>query len=80
MRRIIVAGAVARRVAELAREISAHYGGERILCVGVLKGACLFLADLARRIAPEPEIDFVKLSSYGSGTRHGESLRFELDV
>lgn len=80
LRKIIGSGAIQRRVRGLAREISDRYAGERLLCVGVLKGACLFFADLVRRLDLEPEIDFVTLSSYGAGTSPNEAFRFDLDM
>lgn len=54
--------------ASVARQISAAYNGRKLVLVGVLKGAFIFLADLARRITIPVEIDFVRAASYGSGT------------
>ena len=58
---------IAVRVQALAADISRHYP-DGVLLVGVLKGACFFLADLARQLTVPVEIDFVGISSYGSGT------------
>lgn len=55
----------------LGREIGAHYQGRSVLVLGVLKGGFMFTADLVRHIDPVPlklEVDFIKASSYGSGT------------
>ena len=71
---------VARRVRELARTISAEYAdaGEIVL-VGVLKGAFVFLADLARLLTVPHIVDFIAVSSYGTSTASGE-VRLELDL
>lgn len=55
-------------VRRLAREISDAYRGECPVLVGVLKGAFVFLADLARELTISFEIDFIRARSYGSGT------------
>src|SRR4051812_50223057 len=57
------------RIAELGREITADYAGTRPLLVGILKGAFMFMADLARAIDLPVEFDFMAVSSYGSATR-----------
>lgn len=57
---------IERRVEELAAQIRRDYADGQPLFLGVLKGAFIFLADLARRMDPSPEIDFILLSSYGS--------------
>lgn len=56
------------RVADLGREITEAYPDGDVLVLGTLKGACLFMADLVRRIARPVQLDFVVASSYGSGT------------
>ncbi len=65
---LISEAAIARRVDELAAQISRDYAdaGE-VLLVGVLRGAFIFLADLARRLTVPRRIDFVALSSYDQG-------------
>lgn len=69
-----------RRVDELAAQISADYAdyGEIIL-IGVLKGAFIFLADLARRLTIERRIEFIALSSYRYGAESG-AVRLLMDV
>lgn len=70
---------IARRVDELAAQISADLAGaEEVLLVGVLRGAFIFLADLARRIAVPVRIDFMALASY-EGTTSGD-VRLVLDL
>jgi hypoxanthine phosphoribosyltransferase len=54
------------RIKELAARINADYAGKTILFIGVLNGSFIFLADLIREITVDCEMDFVKLSSYGS--------------
>lgn len=56
------------RVDELGREIAADYSGKELVLVGVLKGSCVFLADLMRAIDLPLSIDFMSVSSYKDGT------------
>jgi len=69
-----------RRVAELGDAITADYAGRAPLLVGVLKGACVFLSDLARAIALPLEIDFMAVASYGSSTRTSGVVRIVKDL
>lgn len=62
---------LASRIAELGASISADYGDEPIICIGVLKGSILFLADLIRTINSPLEIDFLGVSSYQGTTSTG---------
>jgi hypoxanthine phosphoribosyltransferase len=68
------------RIAELGAQISADYAGERILLVAVLRGAALFLADLARQITVPVELDFKAVSSYGSSTKSSGVVRILKDL
>lgn len=69
------------RVAELARRISSDYAGTgELLLVGVLKGAFIFLADLARRLEVPHRVDFVALSSYGAAGSTQGNLRLIMDL
>lgn len=52
-------------VQAIADRINKDYDGKKVVLVGVLKGALLFMADLVRRLNPEHEVEFVRLSSYG---------------
>jgi len=74
------AGQISARVAELGRQISADYVGQSVVLVGVLKGATLFLADLARAIELDNTFDFVAVSSYGKGTRTSGAVRLIKDL
>ncbi|MBO0731548.1 MAG: hypoxanthine phosphoribosyltransferase [Acidimicrobiaceae bacterium] len=69
-----------RRVAELGAEITRDYSGRVPLLVGVLKGACVFLSDLARAIDLPVEMDFMAVSSYGSSTRTSGVVRIVKDL
>jgi hypoxanthine phosphoribosyltransferase len=71
---------IAKRVAELADAITRDYQGETILFVGVLKGASIFLSDLARQVKLDATFDFISVSSYGSGTRTSGEVKLNKDV
>jgi hypoxanthine phosphoribosyltransferase len=71
---------IARRVAEMGREITAWYPpGEDLLVVGLLKGSFIFLADLVREIARPLHVDFLVAASYGSGTVSTGDVRLVYD-
>jgi hypoxanthine phosphoribosyltransferase len=67
-------------VRELGEEISRDYAGRRLLCVGVLKGAVLFLSDLMRFIDIPVEVDFMAVASYGSATDSSGVVRILKDL
>ena len=69
-----------RRVRELGEQITADYAGRPPLLIGVLKGACFFLSDLARAIGLPVEIDFMAVSSYGSATHTSGVVRILKDL
>lgn len=69
-----------KRVAELAAEISQDFFGKDVLLIGVLKGAFLFMADLAREISVPVEVDFMAVSSYGSATKTSGVVRILKDL
>jgi hypoxanthine phosphoribosyltransferase len=71
---------IARRVQELAGEISRDYQGCDLVLVGVLKGAFIFLADLVRELSYPVEIDFVRLASYGGSTSPTGEVQITKDV
>ena len=68
------------RVAELAEQITADYQGRPPLLVGVLKGAFVFMSDLARAIQLPVEFDFMAVSSYGSATKTSGVVRIVKDL
>ena len=57
---------IAKRVAEMGEEIARDYRGQSIIFIGVLKGAAVFLSDLARHVPLEATFDFIGVSSYGN--------------
>src|SRR6476469_7615536 len=59
---------ISARIKELGAEISEAYAGKELILVGVLKGSCVFLADLMRAIDLNLSIDFMAVSSYKDGT------------
>ena len=59
---------IATRVAELGQAISRDYAGRRLVMIGILNGAFIFMADLVREIELPLEIDFIRVSSYGAST------------
>lgn len=68
------------RIAALGKEITADYAGRPPLLVGVLKGAFMFMSDLARAIDLPVEFDFMAVSSYGSATRTSGVVRILKDL
>ena len=69
-----------RRIAELGARITKDYAGRPPLLVGVLKGAFVFMADLARAIDLPVAVDFMAVSSYGSSTRTSGVVRIVKDL
>ena len=71
---------IARRVREMAAEITAHYApDDELLVLGLLKGSFIFLADLVRRIDRPLHLDFLVAASYGSGTVSSGDLQLLYD-
>jgi hypoxanthine phosphoribosyltransferase len=68
------------RIAELARQIEADYAGHDVLLVGVLKGAVMVMADLARELRIPLTMDWMAVSSYGSGTESSGVVRILKDL
>jgi hypoxanthine phosphoribosyltransferase len=68
------------RLAELAAEIDADYEGRDILLVGVLNGAVMVVADLQRAMRSHVEMDWMAISSYGSGTQSSGVVRILKDL
>lgn len=60
---------IAERIAELGAQITREYAGKELVLVGVLKGSCVFLADLMRAIDLKLTIDFMSVSSYKDGMK-----------
>lgn len=71
---------IARRVAEMAQEITAAYPpGEGLLLLGLLKGSFIFMADIARQIARPLHVDFLVAASYGAGTMSSGDVKLLYD-
>lgn len=71
---------IAERLTELGAQIAADYAEEPPILVGVLKGAVMVMADLARRIDLRTEMDWMAVSSYGSGTKSSGVVRILKDL
>jgi hypoxanthine phosphoribosyltransferase len=68
------------KLAELARRIESDFAGERPLLVGVLKGAVMVMADLARELRMNIDMDWMAVSSYGAGTQSSGVVRILKDL
>ncbi|QXC59276.1 hypoxanthine phosphoribosyltransferase [Aquihabitans sp. G128] len=77
---IVSAEALQARIAELGAQVTTDYAGRAPLLVGVLKGAFLFMADLARQIDLPVEFDFMAVSSYGNATKSSGVVRIVKDL
>jgi len=71
---------IAERIAEMCREIERDYAGEELLLVGVLKGAVMVMADLARELTMPITMDWMAVSSYGSSTQSSGVVRILKDL
>lgn len=71
---------IARRVEVLGEMITQEYRGKELLCVGILKGAVVFYADLIRAIRCELATDFMAVSSYGASTQTSGTVRIVKDL
>lgn len=72
--------AIQKRVRAVAKEITRDFRGQRVHLIGVLKGACIFLADLVREIDLETSIDFMAVASYGKGKDTSGQVRLNKDL
>src|SRR5712672_2964268 len=77
---LITAGQLQARTAELAAQIDADYAGRDLLLIGVLRGAVMVMADLARAMHLPVQIDWMAISSYGSGTKSSGVVRILKDL
>jgi hypoxanthine phosphoribosyltransferase len=68
------------RIAELAAEIEKDYEGKDLLIVGILRGAVMVMADMARAFRRHLEMDWMAVSSYGSGTKSSGVVRILKDL
>jgi hypoxanthine phosphoribosyltransferase len=77
---LLTEDAIADRLGELAVAIERDYAGRDLLLVGVLKGAVMMMADLARALTRDVEMDWMAVSSYGSGTKSSGVVRILKDL
>lgn len=80
LRILITRDRIAAKVAELGAQITADFSGESVVLIGVLKGATIFLADLAREIKLDVSFDFIAVSSYGGSQQHSGEVKLVKDV
>jgi hypoxanthine phosphoribosyltransferase len=80
LRPLISEAQIQARIAELGAQIDADYPEGDLYLIAILKGACFFLADLARAIRREAFIDFLGISSYGMKTRSSGEVRITRDL
>lgn len=68
------------RIRELGEQISKDYAGKNIHLIGILKGGSFFMCELAKRITIPVSIDFMSVSSYGSGTTSSGTIKIKKDL
>lgn len=71
---------IEERIAELAKEIENDYKGKQLVCVGLLKGSIMFMADLLKKVNLDLSMDFMKVSSYHGGTDSTGVVKILKDV
>jgi hypoxanthine phosphoribosyltransferase len=71
---------IASGVARIGQEITRDFAGQSVMLVGVLKGACLFLSDLARQIELDATFDFIAVRSYGTEKESAGEVQLIKDV
>lgn len=69
-----------KRLDEIAEEINRDFAGEKVIVVGVLKGAFMFMSDLLKKIKLDTEVYFLKAESYGSGTQASGNVKITKDI
>ena len=77
---LVTAEQLDQRLSEMAAQIDADYQGKEILMVGVLRGAVMVMADLSRKLHTPLEMDWMAVSSYGSGTKSSGVVRILKDL
>jgi hypoxanthine phosphoribosyltransferase len=80
LRVLIPAERIQARIAELGAEIDRDYPAGPVYLVGILKGACIFLADLARAMKTPARIEFVGIASYGRGKTSSGEVKLTKDL
>ena len=80
LRVLLTRDQIAAKVAQMGERITADFRGESLVLVGVLKGATIFLADLARQIKLDVSFDFIAVSSYGNAKQQSGEVKLIKDV
>ncbi|HEY1755576.1 MAG TPA: hypoxanthine phosphoribosyltransferase [Bryobacteraceae bacterium] len=80
LRVLLTAEQIQARIQELAAQIDADYPEGPVYLVGILKGACIFLADLARAMKTPARLEFIGISSYGRGKTSSGEVKFTKDL
>ena len=80
LKTLITRQQIADRVAEIGQQITEDFAGQTVVLIGVLKGACLFLSDLARQIQLDATFDFIAVSSYGTAKQSAGEVQLIKDV
>ena len=80
MKILISRDQIADGVARIGQQITRDFAGETVILVGVLKGACLFLSDLARQIELDATFDFIAVRSYGTKKESAGEVQLIKDV
>lgn len=71
---------LSKRVDEMGKQISKDFAGKRPLIISILKGSWIFLADLVRAMDIDADVDFMAISSYGSGTNSTGEIKLIMDL
>ncbi|HJQ41515.1 MAG TPA: hypoxanthine phosphoribosyltransferase [Jatrophihabitantaceae bacterium] len=77
---VVTADEIKDKIAQLAKEIDGDYAGREPVLVGVLKGAAMFMSDLARALERPSTMEFMAVSSYGSATTSSGVVRILKDL
>lgn len=80
VRVLYAADQIAERVRDMGLQIARDLAGERPIFVGVLKGACMFMSDLARATPLDVELDFLQVASYGNRLQSSGDVRLATDL
>ncbi|MCQ8211367.1 hypoxanthine phosphoribosyltransferase [Cetobacterium somerae] len=78
--KMISEGDLQARIKEVAKEIEKDYAGKDLICVGLLKGSIMFMADLLKSVELDLAMDFMKVSSYHGGTDSTGVVKILKDV
>ena len=80
MERLLTREEIAEAVGRIGRQVTHDFAGESVVLVGVLKGACMFLSDLARQIELNATFDFIAVRSYGTKKHTAGEVQLIKDV